>query len=311
MLAYYIHNISPFLVQFSENFGIRWYGLAYVLAFVCGYWLYRRLAIQGYSELKPEQVGDFITQCAIFGVLLGGRLGYMLFYDLDAFLQNPLIFFRVWDGGMSSHGGILGLAIFTLIYARRHHVSWLGLGDNLVVVAPIGIFFGRVANFINGELYGRPASVPWAVQFPTELYEASPEMVIAARNGAAAINPAWTSIEAIIENAGSPQLNAHLAQILTPRHPSQIYAAFLEGIVLFTILWLLRTKCRLPNGILTGAFFIGYALLRITGEFFRQPDAPLTAGMTRGQFLSMFLILIGIGFLAAGLKNRSATQSTV
>jgi phosphatidylglycerol---prolipoprotein diacylglyceryl transferase len=230
--------------------------------------------------------------------LLGGRLGYMLFYDLQNFLQNPLIFFRVMDGGMSAHGGILGLMLYTLWYSFRHKVSWRNIGDNLVVSAPIGLFLGRLANFINGELYGRVSSVPWAMQFPKELYEAPPEMVQLALSEAAAINPQWSSVEDVIENVRhSPALKAQLAGTLSPRHPSQLYEAALEGVLLFAILWILRTRFRLRNGILTGVFFIGYAILRMIGEVFREPDAPLTGPFTRGQFLSLFLVLIGLGFL--------------
>jgi phosphatidylglycerol---prolipoprotein diacylglyceryl transferase len=298
MLAYYVHDLSPFLLRFSENFGLRWYGLSYVAAFFVGILVVRRLSRLGYCDIPVEKVSDFIIGGAIFGVLLGGRLGYMLFYDLQNFLQNPLIFFRVMDGGMSAHGGILGLTLYTLWYSFRHKVSWRNIGDNLVVSAPIGLFLGRLANFINGELYGRVSSVPWAMQFPKELYEAPPEMVQLALSEAAAINPQWSSVEDVIENVRhSPALKAQLAGTLSPRHPSQLYEAALEGVLLFAILWILRTRFRLRNGILTGVFFIGYAILRMIGEVFREPDAPLTGPFTRGQFLSLFLVLIGLGFL--------------
>jgi phosphatidylglycerol:prolipoprotein diacylglycerol transferase len=224
----------------------------------------------------------------------------MLFYDWENFLGNPLVFFKFWDGGMSSHGGILGIVVFTWIYSRRKKISWLNIGDNTVVAAPVGLFLGRCANFINGELYGRATSVPCAVQFPKELYEAAPETTREVLLEASQINPAFTNIPAVVENAGaSPELHTLLGKVLTPRHPSQIYEAFLEGAVLFAILWILRTRFRLPDGILTGVFFIAYALLRSAGEFFREPDAPLTLMLTRGQFLSVFLILIGVAFLVA------------
>lgn len=299
-LAYYVHDLNPFLLRFNEHFGLRWYGLAYVAAFAAAYFLFRWLAAHGYSDLRPDQVGDFITGCAIFGVLVGGRVGYMLFYGLDAFLANPLVIFKVWDGGMSAHGGIIGVMLYTLWYSRRHKVAWLDIGDNLVVTVPIGLFFGRLANFINGELYGRVTSVAWAVQFPKELYEAPMETQRLAILEAGAINPNWNTLDAIVEHVGaSPELRAQLATTLSTRHPSQLYEAALEGAVLFAFLWVLRTKFRLPNGVLTGAFFIGYAVLRSFGEFFRQPDAPLTGALTRGQFLSLFILLIGLAFLAA------------
>jgi phosphatidylglycerol:prolipoprotein diacylglycerol transferase len=306
LFAYYVHHLSPFLVEFAPGFGVRWYGLAYVAAFLVGIALYKRLARQGYSDLQPEAVSDFIIWGAIFGVVLGGRLGYMLLYDFDAFRANPLIFFRLWDGGMASHGGMIGLALYTLWYARRHKVSWRNLGDNLVVVAPLGLLFGRLANFINGELFGRVTTVPWAMQFPKELYIAPVSEQDAALRAAEAINPAWNTIDQIeAASRTSAQLREALAQILTPRHPSQLYEATLEGALLFTGLWLLRTRVRLPNGVLTGVFFIAYAALRITGEMFREPDAPLTGPFTRGQFLSFFLVLLGLGFLISAWLRPS------
>jgi phosphatidylglycerol:prolipoprotein diacylglycerol transferase len=298
-LLAYVHDLSPFALRFGEGFGVRWYGLAYVAAFLAGYGICLHLARRGFSDIAPGAIADFITGTALFGVVLGGRLGYMLFYDLENFAHDPLLVFKLWDGGMSSHGGILGIVIFTIIYARRKKIPWLNVGDTVVVAAPLGIFLGRCANFINGELYGRPATVPWAVQFPAELHEIDPARAQAALDSAAAANPAWNSIPALIANASDPRLSEILAQHLTPRHPSQIYAALLEGAALFAILWILRTRFRLPDGILTGVFFIAYALLRIIGEFFREPDAPPTLALTRGQFLSLFLLLIGAAFLAA------------
>ncbi|HEY8899939.1 MAG TPA: prolipoprotein diacylglyceryl transferase [Chthoniobacterales bacterium] len=297
LFAFYVHHLSPFLLQFGPGWGIRWYGLAYVAAFVVGIALYRRLARQGYSDLKPEAVTDFIVWGAMFGVVLGGRLGYMLFYDWEAFRANPLLIVRVWDGGMASHGGIIGLALYTLVYARWHHMSWRNLGDNMAVVAPLGLMFGRLANFINGELFGRATNVPWAMQFPKELYT-DPEAANAAVAAATQINPAWNSVDQIdIAARTSEPLRNALAEILTPRHPSQLYAAALEGALLFSLLWIVRTRVRVPDGVLTGLFFIAYAALRIVGELFREPDAPLTGPFTRGQFLSLFLVLIGLAFL--------------
>ncbi len=297
MLAYYIHDLSPFVLRFSENYGVRWYGLAYVASFFIGIVIIRRLSQLGYCDIPPQKVSDFIVGGAIFGVLIGGRLGYMIFYDLQDFLSNPLIFFRVMDGGMSAHGGILGLTLYALWYSFRHKISWRNIGDNLVVAAPLGLFLGRLANFINGELYGRVASVPWAVQFPKELYEAPLETVQLALSEAATINPEWIGVDDVIENVRhSTELKAQLAGTLSPRHPSQLYEAALEGLVLFAILWVLRTRFRLRNGVLTGFFFAGYAILRMIVELFREPDAPLTGPFTRGQFLSIFLLLIGFGF---------------
>lgn len=300
VLAYYIHDLSPFLISINGELGLRWYGISYVLAFVSAYGICLHLSRRGYCAIPPDAVGDFITGTALFGVILGGRLGYMLFYDWENFSHNPLLFFKFWDGGMASHGGILGVVLFTWVYARRKKISWLNIGDNTVVAAPLGLFFGRCANFINGELYGRATSVSWAVQFPKELYDAPPETVRHVLLDASQLNPTWTTLPVLVSQVGSsPELRVLLARVLSPRHPSQIYEALLEGALLFALLWVLRTRFRLPDGVLTGVFFIAYALLRIFGEIFREPDAPLTLDLTRGQFLSLFLILIGCGFLLA------------
>ncbi len=313
MLAYYLHDLDPFIFRVWGDFGPRWYGMAYVLAFACGFWLLRVLAKRGYTQLRVEQVGDFITWAALFGVMLGGRIGYVLFYRPDMLL-DPLSIVRVWEGGMSSHGGMIGLIVFTYWYAWRHKLSWTNLGDNLVVVAPIGLFFGRCANFINGELYGRLTNVPWAMLFPKELLEpANAAEAERALLAAQRIDPSLTNPEAIVNALhGSPQLRAVIRPILTPRHPSQIYEALLEGVVLFAILWLVRTRTRQPDGVLTGLFFVCYAIFRIVVEYFREPDASLIAGFTRGQFFSFFLIAIGLAFIIVGkIRNRHAAPAPV
>jgi phosphatidylglycerol:prolipoprotein diacylglycerol transferase len=192
---------------------------------------------------------------------------------------------------------MIGILLFSFYYAHRHQLSWMNLGDALVIAAPIGLFFGRCANFINGELYGRATNVSWAMQFPKELLEnpAEAERAIAV---CTKIDPSLNDPELIIEAARHhPQLTAILRGILMPRHPSQLYEAFFEGVVLFAILWFVRTRMRQPNGVLTGLFFICYAIFRIIVENFREPDAPLIGALTRGQFLSFFLIAIGIGFI--------------
>ena len=298
MLAYYVHDLNPLIFRLWDNVGPRWYGLAYVLAFACSYALFRLLAKHGYADLPLAKVGDFITGAALFGVIVGGRLGYALFYKPEM-LRAPMSILRVWEGGMSSHGGMLGLLAFTFYYAWRHKISWMNLGDNLVVTAPIGLFFGRCANFINGELYGRATNVSWAVQFPKELTENVGEAeraIIACRQ----IDPSLNSSDAIVAAVRhQPQVKEVLRGILTPRHPSQLYEAFFEGIVLFAILWLVRARMRQPNGVLAGLFLICYAIFRIGVENFREPDATLIAGFTRGQFFSFFLIAIGLAFVIA------------
>ena len=296
MLAYYVHDLNPLIFRLWDNVGPRWYGLAYVLAFVCSYLLFRVLAKRGYADLPVAKVGDFITGAALFGVIVGGRLGYVFFYKPEMF-RAPMSILRVWEGGMSSHGGMLGLLAFTFYYAWRHKISWTNLGDNLVVTAPIGLFFGRCANFINGELYGRATNVSWAMQFPKELTEniGEAERAISACRR---IDPTLTSSDAIVAAVRhEPLVKETLRGILTPRHPSQLYEAFVEGIALFAILWLVRTRMRQPNGVLTGLFFIFYAIFRIVVENFREPDATLIGGFTRGQFFSFFLIAIGLAFV--------------
>ena len=293
MLAYYLHDLSPFIVRFPNGMGLHWYGLAYVLSFLLGGWLYRWLAERGYTDLPPAQVSDFICWAAVFGVMIGGRVGWVLFYGLrqDHSLDPWYWPIEVWNGGMSSHGGIIGLVLFTLYWSRRYQLSWTGIGDCLVVVAPVGLFLVRLANFINGELYGRPAgapggvaSVPWAMLFPKEL---SGEPI---------------PVEMIRHD---PAVRAHLYEVLAPRHPSQLYEALLEGVVLFAVLWFLRTRCRVPRGVLTGTFFILYAVLRIIGEMFREPDPAWSVGaISAGQFLSIFLVFIGAAFVVSGRRRQ-------
>jgi len=304
MIAYWVHNLDPFAVQFGGGFGVRWYGLAYLAAFAAAYFVYRHLARRGFSVIPADQVGDFITGCAVFGVLIGGRLGYMLFYDFNGFVRDPLVFFRVWEGGMSAHGGMIGVVLYTLWYAWRHGVNWPGLGDNLVVGAALGLLFGRMANFINGELYGRPSEVAWAVKFPKELYDAPVETQREVLARAQELFAGPVGLEQVLAAVpGSAELAAMLGGFLTPRHPSQIYEALLEGALLFAVLWWVRTRVRVPNGVITGLFFAGYAVLRSWAEVFREPDAGYVWLLTRGQFLSVFLLLIGVGFLVAAWRR--------
>ncbi|SKB08931.1 phosphatidylglycerol:prolipoprotein diacylglycerol transferase [Prosthecobacter debontii] len=303
-LAYYLHDLSPYVIRFSDSFAVHWYGLAYVLGFYLAYRVMLFLAQRGLSEIKPAQVADFITMVALFGVVLGGRLGYMLLYDWDHFIREPWTLFLLNRGGMASHGGIVGVALFLLWYARRHKISWTGLGDTLVCGAPLGIFCGRIANFINGELFGRVTTVPWAMKFPTELLH---EDFLKQGGSGAVVDALPLGIQ------HSPDIIAWfqtqhggveaLENLLHPRHPSQLYEALGEGLFLSAILLAVRLRYpRLPHGILTGLFFILYALARISLEFVRQPDSGSEAilGLTRGQFFSVFMIVIGLAFLAFG-----------
>lgn len=296
------------------GFDIRWYGLAYVLGFYLGFLVLRWLAKRDRFVLPPDRVADFLTYAFLFGVFVGGRLGYMLLYDFDHFVRNPLVFFRIREGGMASHGGILGLFLFTLWYARRHQVSWPGLGDGLVVVAPIGILLGRLANFVNGELYGRVTSSRWGVVFPAALWEPShaPEADPALWQSIGEAAPAIAEVprsevvaRTIDWSRTNEALQAVLARELPPRHPSQLYEAFLEGALLFAILMGVRLRWpRLPHGVLTGLFFLLYGAFRIAVESLREPDASRILGLTRGQFYSTFMIVVGGVFLAFAFLRR-------
>jgi phosphatidylglycerol:prolipoprotein diacylglycerol transferase len=302
-----VHDLNPVALPIYGGLALRWYGLAYLIGFVGGFFLLRNLARRGLWVMKPEQTGDFIAAAALFGVFLGGRVGYLLFYQLPkvgwgGLAQDPLLVLRVWEGGMASHGGILGLVIFTWFYAKKHQVSWTGLGDGLCVVAPLGIFFGRAANFINGELYGRVADgVAWAVKFPLSLGEEPAEVQSAAWQACTRVEPKLAdvdSLNALISTAReNPQVSQTLGNFLPPRHPSQVYEGLLEGALLFAILWVVRTRFpKAPDGLLTGMFFGFYALFRIVGEQFREPDAAMVGMLTKGQFFSLFMLLFAAAF---------------
>lgn len=312
MLAYYVHDLSPFIFKVGE-WGPRWYGLAYVVSFALGYWLYCWLARHRFTDMPEAKVGDFITGAAIFGVMLGGRLGWILFYGMKQPHDSPWWPLKVWEGGMSSHGGILGLVLFTAWFARKHKLSWTGIGDSLCVVACVGLFVVRCANFVNGELWGKPADVPWAVQFPQEILEnqelynqAAGAVTQAIPFSGDGIDFRFDQPQLVIEAIRhDPRAAYAVRSILPPRHPSQIYEALLEGVCLFTVLWLLRTKFRMPRGVITGVFFILYACLRIIGEMFREPDPAWSwFGLSAGQTLSLWMFIAGIGFITWGVRTQ-------
>jgi phosphatidylglycerol:prolipoprotein diacylglycerol transferase len=321
VIAQYIHDLNPVALPIYGNLAVRWYGLAYLAGFVAGFLLLRHLARRSLWVLKPEKTADFIAAAAMFGVFLGGRLGYVLFYQLpeqgwSKILSDPLMIFRVWEGGMASHGGILGLVIFTWFYAKKEKVTWTGLGDGLCVVAPLGLFFGRVANFINGELYGRIVEgvVPWAVRFPLSLMKEPESVQRDAWQACAEIEPSLAdaqSMETLIAVAReNPEVSQTLGDFLPPRHPSQIYEGLLEGALLFAILWWVRTRYKnTPDGLLTGLFFALYAGFRIFGEQFREPDAALVGSLTRGQFFSLFMFVFAALFLLHAWRGRERSKS--
>ena len=307
VVAIYVHDLNPIALPIYGSLALRWYGLAYLMGFVAGFVLLRNLARRSLWVLQPEKTADFIAAAAMFGVFLGGRVGYILFYRIsedgwESVIRDPLLVFRVWEGGMASHGGILGLVIFTWFYAKKHKVTWTGLGDGLCVVAPLGLFFGRAANFINGELYGRVANgVAWAVKFPLSLGHESQETQSAAWQACARIEPRLATTESLEGLAAAarenPEISRALGGFLQPRHPSQIYEGLLEGLLLFAILYIIRVKCpKAPDGLLTGLFFALYAIFRIFGEHFREPDAAMVGFLTKGQFFSVFMFAFAAAF---------------
>ncbi|MGA3008195.1 MAG: prolipoprotein diacylglyceryl transferase [Opitutaceae bacterium] len=263
-LAFWVDNLSPFVIRFTDHFGIRYYGLAYLLGFFAGMGLLYRYARAGRSLVPAAQVADLMTALVV-GVLIGGRLGYFLLYDFHTLSHHPLVFFRVWEGGMASHGGMIGVALALAWFARAHKIPFWHVADLVVSAAPAGLFFGRIANFINGELWGKISRVPWAVIFPQS-------------------------------EPGTP------TPLIFPRHPSQLYEAALEGLLLFSYLqwrfWKSDTVRTRP-GRLSGEFLVGYALVRIFCEVFREPDegvAPIL-GLSRGTFYSLFMIAIGVALI--------------
>lgn len=272
----YIHRIHPEIIQFTDTLAVRWYGLSYLAGFLCGYLMLRRFIRRGYLDLTVEQLQDCLTAFCIFGVMLGGRLGFFLFYQPRTLLQDPLQFFKVWEGGMASHGGILGGILVLLWWGRKHRKPFWHLSDNFAVVVPLGIGFGRMANFINGELWGRPTSMPWGMVFPLERPEFNPG------NSMAHLRYDLPTLQ-----------QAYDSGFLISRHPSQLYQAACEGFLLFALMWFLRNRpwSRAQNGRLSLIFLIGYATARFCMEFFREPDARLFFGwMSTGQFLSLFMI---------------------
>ncbi|NQV56817.1 MAG: prolipoprotein diacylglyceryl transferase [Rhodospirillales bacterium] len=249
-------SIDPVLIAIGP-LAIRWYALAYIAGLLLG-WKYVKIYVaKPPGAMQEKDIDDFLVW-ATLGVVLGGRIGYVVFYNGEYYLSNPLAILKVWQGGMSFHGGAFGMIAAVYLFARKRGLALLGVGDAIAVAAPVGLFFGRLANFINGELFGRVTDVPWAMVFPH----------------------------------GGPN----------PRHPSQLYEAFLEGLVLFVLLYFLARNEKIRNrpGVLAGVFFIGYAISRALVELVRQPDIQigfLAGGFTMGQFLSLPFLLLGIYLL--------------
>lgn len=329
-----LHTIDPYAIEFSSGFGIRWYGLAYIIGFVAGYYIITAFSRRGLSSLKVELVSDFVFWVAI-GTIVGGRLGYCVFYSPELFFQFTSDFpfwgvLFVHHGGMASHGGMIGIVVAALLFARKHKLNALHLFDLTVLGATVGIFFGRIANFINGELLGRPCAraYQWCVQFPHEILlwiNESPERLKTLGPTVKLLGTetsswnswvdthSWHSIEALLVSIitavqnGNDLVSQAARQVLTPRHPSQLYEALLEGLFLFLVLlfyWRLPRKA----GMVTAIFFILYAIVRIIGEQFRLPDAQIgyqLLGLTRGQWLSVGLLIVGAVLFARWKKMES------
>lgn len=280
-MTHYIHNINPIVLDLpGEALAVRWYGLSYLAGFIGCILLLRYWSKRGEFSVPEKEVSNFVVMLGFFGVFLGGRLGYVLLYGLHDVLADPLYLFKVWDGGMSSHGGFVGVILFMIWYAKKHGHTFWNLADNMACTTSLGFAFGRLANFVNGELWGRVSDVKWAVVFPQELGLSYGEYT------AAAIGPLVASGE------------------LMARHPSQLYQAFCEGFLVFGIMLLLRkTAFAKRPGALSACYLALYALARIAMEVFREPDNGqfFIGWMSKGQFYSLLLIL-GAGYI--GWKQK-------
>lgn len=324
-----VHDFSPFLFQFQDGVGLRWSGVAYVLSFVSSYFLILWLARRQRTGINAQFVGDFVTACAI-GALIGARLGYCLFYDFDLLFRfRPSVPFwgilALNEGGLSSHGGIIGLVLTCFWFAARHSVNHLYLFDLVGICGPLGILFGRIANFMNGEFIGREVepTFPMAMKFPTEIYrwpKWQPDKLAQLGDVVALvpdlkkdewlnwsqnfktdptlsgqINDALLRIVAEIQN-GNTQIRDALAPLLVPRHPAQLYGAVLEGLLLFILLWMFWRRPQ-KAGLVGATFLIAFGFLQLVVERFRMPDAGVGydwLGLTRGQWLSFAVIVIGL-----------------
>ena len=255
-------------------FTLRWYSLAYIAGILVGWWYLLKLIAQPGSPMARRHADDLVFY-ATLGIILGGRIGYVLFYSPDMLLA-PLRILRLWDGGMSFHGGVIGTSLGLILFARRHGLNWLRVHDYIACCVPFGLFFGRLANFVNGELWGKPTDVAWGIVFER-------------------------TVEILPEPA---------------RHPSQLYEAGLEGLVLFAILWwaFWRTRARYEPGKLVGLFLVGYGVARFIVEFFREPDRQFAGtfieatGIHMGQWLCVPMIAGGAYLIATAPKRRTRVE---
>ena len=264
-------GLSPVALDLGL-FELRWYSLAYLAGIFIGYWYILRMLREPGAPMARRHADDLVFYAAL-GIIAGGRLGYVLFYNFGYYAKNPFDILKLWDGGMSFHGGLIGTVLAIVYLAWKNQLSWVRVHDYVACVAPIGLFFGRLANFVNAELWGAPTDVAWAVRFP--------EVV----NGMTVLGP--------------------------PRHPSQLYEAILEGLVIFFVLaWMFgRTQARYKPGLLVGTFGLLYGLFRFLVEFVREPDPHLVefaqaSGLHMGQWLSLPLIIGGIYLIATANGRR-------
>lgn len=334
----YVHNLDPFLLQISGDFGIRWYGLSYLVGFFLAYLIISWLSQRQRAGMTPQLVSEFITYGAI-GALVGGRLGYCLFYQPDLFLKFKGDFpfwgvLAVNEGGMASHGGMIGVVVASYLFSKRFGIHIQYLFDLVAMGSPLGLMMGRIANFINGELVGRPApaDLPFAVKFPQDIYswpryefarltELSPVVeklnisplqwetwIADYPRSAEARDQIFSTLQKIVEGiqSGQEALRESIAPLLLSRHPSQLYAALSEGLFVFIVLFIFWRRARKP-GTVGALFFILYACSRVFNEYFRMPDAHigLTLGLSRGQWLSFAMLGIGLTFFVIWSRSNS------
>ena len=270
-------HVSPVALDLGF-FELRWYSLAYLAGIFIGYWYMLRLLREPGAPLAKRHADDLVFYAAL-GIILGGRLGYVLFYNLPFYAGHPIEILKLWDGGMSFHGGLIGTILGIVYLSRKQGLQWLRVHDYVACCVPFGLFFGRLANFVNHELWGAPTNVPWAIRFPEVI------------GGMTVLGP--------------------------PRHPSQLYEAILEGLVLFAILWWMfwKTKARYEPGKLVGTFILFYGLFRFGVEFVREPDQQLIAfaqatGLHMGQWLSLPMIFGGLYLTLTASKRRVRMEPT-
>jgi len=258
-------NIDPIIFQIG-SFALRWYSLAYIGGLLFGWWYIRRMLGRPGAPMSVDHIDDFITWATI-GVIAGGRLGYVLFYNFSYYISNPIDIFKLWDGGMSFHGGAIGVILAVIFYSRKHKLNMFAFADYVAMVSPVALLLGRAANFINGELWGRPTDAWYGMIFPAD-------------------------------------------RLQLVRHPSQLYEAFLEGIVLFAVLWWLSHKTDLLKkpGFIAGIFYIGYALTRFAVEYAREPDQHIGLMwdfISRGQILSLPTLAFGLWLIWQAQRPKS------